>query len=180
MCSVSASVESVWMTSAVEEARAWRRSGGWGFGAGRWERRGGRRARREEMSVRRGGGERGERRGVVVVRRRRVCCVRWVVREVWAVIRLLGGVVSLPMPFLFLRVLGGWEGEGGGGFFYRDVPFSMPLWLPRSRNLSATREITSSVSLSFASVPYCARCSIAAMCASSDGDMPSTSSGSEP
>lgn len=36
-----------------------------------------------------GGAERGEKSVVVVVVRRRVFCVRWVVREVWVVIRLV-------------------------------------------------------------------------------------------
>lgn len=91
------------MTSAVEDARAWRRSGGWGFGVGIRERRGGSRARRESMSGGRGGVERGERSVVVVVSRRRVCWVRWVVREVWAVIRLLGSALSLSTWFCFSK-----------------------------------------------------------------------------
>lgn len=139
------------MTSAVEEARAWRRRGGCGFGAGRSERRGGRRERKVVRVGGSGGGERGERRVVVVDVRRRVCWVREVVRVVWVVIRLVGEVVSLLVFFLVLRGVGFVEGKGV--LCYRDVPLSMPLWLPRSRRLSASREITLSVSLPFASVP---------------------------
>lgn len=62
-----------------------------------------------------GGAERGEKRVVVVVVRRRVCCVRWLVKEVWVVIRLVVRVVSSSTSCLFLRIH--WAGgKGGKGF----------------------------------------------------------------
>ena len=71
----------------------------------------------------------------------------------------------------------GWMMDGGT---YRDAPFSMPAWLPRSLRLSATRFMTVSASLPLASVPRLARCSTAAIRASNVGEIPSTSSGSLP
>lgn len=74
--------------SVVEAVRARRDDVFVGFGVGRVEKRGARRGRMSSISDGESGTERGERRVDVREVRRRVVWVRWVVREVWEVIKL--------------------------------------------------------------------------------------------
>lgn len=167
MCSVSEREENVDIISVVEAVRARREDVFRGFGVGMESSRGPRRGWRTSMSDGSKGGEIGERREEVRVVRRRVVWVRCDEREVCAVINLFQRhqyIYSIPLPI----------------WFHREAPFSTPAWLPRSFKLSATRCIIVSASLPLASVPLLARCSMAAIRASSEGDMPSVSSGSLP
>lgn len=74
--------------SVVEAVRARREDVLRGSGVGRESKRGPMRGRRGSTSERSRGGERGERREDVRAVRSRVVCVRWVEREVCAVMSL--------------------------------------------------------------------------------------------
>jgi len=87
-------------------------------------------------------------------------CVRCVVRASWAVFSL--GVVSDDWTWLRIGT-------------YLVAPFSIAIWLPRSRSCCVTLFTTSSDALPFSSMPLRARLSIAAIRASSAGEMPSFS-----
>lgn len=146
--------------SEVAAWRLWSWKRAWGIGVGSVRRRAERRERRSEIISGSVGGERGEVRGCVRVRRVRVQVLRWVVRAVWVVIRLVRGVSYR-------------SGDESAEVAYRVVPFSIPDCEGSSISESATRLATLSVSLPFASVPRRARLSIAAMRASNEGEMPS-------
>ena len=70
-------------------------------------------------------------------------------------------------------------GIGTSSATYLVAPFSIPLWLPRSRSRSTTRLTTPSAELPLSSIPRRARLSIAAIRASSAGEMPSLASKSD-
>lgn len=161
MCSVSETFERCWRSSRVERVRWDKETIGSVEECGRDWRVCSISGRSESISSADGIMARGPVKEAVREVRTRDWWVRWVVRESWAVLRLR------------------WVSQGSlkwvEGELYRVAPFSIAIWLPRSRRCSVTRLTTSSEALPFSSIPRLARLSMAAMRASRAGVMPSFS-----